>query len=71
MEVPPRGRMAPWATPAIVALRSAPELARTRRRRGRDTGALARGALGLLALALAGAALVDLNLRMRRGAARG
>ncbi len=69
-EVTPRGRMAPWFTRAVVALRSAPALARPDGS-GRDTAALARGALGLLALALAGAALVDLNLRARRGAARG
>lgn len=36
-----------------------------------DTGALMRGGFALLALALAGAALLDLSLRTRRAAARG
>ena len=37
----------------------------------RDTGALARGGLALLAVALAGAALLDLSMRLRRGPVRG
>jgi len=48
-----------------------PRLVALTRQARHDSGALARGGLALLALALAGAALLDLSLRPRRGPARG
>lgn len=57
---PASGTAAPVHSSPRSALRSVADSAR-------DTGALARGGLALLALALASAALVDRIMRLRRG----